>query len=140
MRQAGRAITVRLACIDAPETAQSPWGQAARRYLQQRRPIGREVSSVVHTTDRYGRTVAEVIAEININLVLVEDGHVFAYRQYLSGCAAKEDLDAEDQAIHPCHRLPKRVGPRAACAHPCTCRFSFCSSCQARSRSSRVMR
>lgn len=23
----GRAITIRLACIDAPETAQSPWGQ-----------------------------------------------------------------------------------------------------------------
>jgi hypothetical protein len=22
----GRAITIRLACIDAPETAQSPWG------------------------------------------------------------------------------------------------------------------
>ena len=26
VRQAGRALTVRLACIDAPETAQSPWG------------------------------------------------------------------------------------------------------------------
>ena len=25
VRQGGRAITVRLACIDAPETAQSPW-------------------------------------------------------------------------------------------------------------------
>jgi hypothetical protein len=26
----GRAITIRLACIDAPETAQSPWGQQSR--------------------------------------------------------------------------------------------------------------
>ena len=26
VRQAGQALTVRLACIDAPETAQSPWG------------------------------------------------------------------------------------------------------------------
>ena len=34
VRQAGRALTVRLACIDAPETAQSPWGHQARRYLQ----------------------------------------------------------------------------------------------------------
>ncbi len=26
----GRSITIRLACIDAPETAQSPWGQQSR--------------------------------------------------------------------------------------------------------------
>ena len=98
VRQGGRAITVRLACIDAPETAQSPWGQQARRYLQQRLPIGREVSLEVKTTDRYGRTVAEVISEINLNLAMVEDGQAFAYRRYLSGCDAKEYLDAEYRA------------------------------------------
>jgi len=42
--------------------------------------------------------VAEVIDEININLVMVEDGQAFAYRQYLSGCDAKEYLDAEFRA------------------------------------------
>ena len=42
--------------------------------------------------------MAEVISEININLVLVEDGQAFAYRQYLSGCEAKEYLDAEYRA------------------------------------------
>ncbi len=98
VRQADRAITVRLACIDAPETAQSPWGQQARSYLQQRLPIGREVILNVKTTDRYGRTVAEVIAGININLVLVEDGQAFAYRQYLAGCNAREYMDAEFRA------------------------------------------
>jgi len=98
VRQAGRALTVRLACIDAPETAQSPWGQQARRYLQQRLPIGREVTLEVKTTDRYGRTVAEVISDINLNLVMVEDGQAFAYRQYLGGCDAKEYLDAEVRA------------------------------------------
>ena len=98
VRQGGRAITVRLACIDAPEVAQSPWGQAARRSLQHRLPIGREVSLVVHTTDRYGRTVAEVIAAVNVNLVLVADGQAFAYRRYLGGCDAKAYLDAEDRA------------------------------------------
>ena len=98
VRQSGRAVTVRLACIDAPETAQSPYGQQARNYLQQRLPVGREVSLEVKTTDRYGRSVAEVISEININLVLVEDGQAFAYRQYLSGCNAKEYLDAEYRA------------------------------------------
>ena len=98
VRQSGQAVTVRLACIDAPETAQSPHGKQARSYLQQRLPVGREVSLEVKTTDRYGRSVAEVISDININLVLVEDGQAFAYRQYLSGCDAKEYLDAEYRA------------------------------------------
>jgi len=98
VRQAGRTLTVRLACIDAPEIAQSPWGQQARRYLQQRLPIGREVTLEVKTTDRYGRTVAEVISDINLNLALVEDGQAFAYRQYLGGCNAREYLDAEYRA------------------------------------------
>jgi len=98
VRQGGRAITVRLACIDAPETAQSPYGQQARNDLQQRLPISREVSLDVKTTDRYGRTVAEVISDININLALVEDGQAFVYRQYLSGCDAREYLDAEYRA------------------------------------------
>ena len=98
VRQAGKALTVRLACIDAPETAQGPYGQQARAYLQQRLPIGREVTLVIKTIDRYGRTVAEVISEININLVMVEDGQAFAYRQYLGGCDAKEYLDAEFRA------------------------------------------
>ena len=98
VRQGGRAITVRLACIDAPETAQRPYGQLARSYLQQRLPVGREVNLDVKTTDRYGRSVAEVISDININLAMVEDGQAFAYRQYLGGCDAKEYLDAEYRA------------------------------------------
>ena len=94
----GRSITIRLACIDAPETAQSPWGQQSSAYLMQRLPRGREVTIQPHTTDRYGRTVAEVISDINVNLVMVEDGQAFAYRRYLSGCDAKEYLDAEFRA------------------------------------------
>ena len=98
VRQGGRTITVRLACIDAPETAQSPYGQQARRYLQQLLPVGATVTLNEKTRDRYGRTVAEVISDININLAMVEDGHAFAYRQYLGGCDAKEYLDAEYRA------------------------------------------
>ncbi len=94
----GLPITIRLACIDAPEMAQSPYGQQSRSDLQTRLAKGREVTIIPHTTDRYGRTVAEVISDININLVLVEDGQAFAYRQYLSGCEAKEYLDAEYRA------------------------------------------
>ncbi|MEX1316975.1 MAG: thermonuclease family protein [Synechococcaceae cyanobacterium] len=94
VRQAGRAITVRLACIDAPEMAQRPHGQRARDYLRTRLPIGARVRLDVKTTDRYGRTVAEVIGDINIGLAMVEDSQAFAYRQYLSGCDAREYLDA----------------------------------------------
>jgi endonuclease YncB( thermonuclease family) len=98
VRQTGRAITVRLACIDAPETAQSPYGAQSRRTLQQRLPVGQRVNLAIKTTDRYGRAVAEVISGVNINLALVEDGQAFAYRKYLRGCNAKEYLDAEARA------------------------------------------
>ena len=80
VRQGGRAITVRLACIDAPETAQRPYGQQARSTLQQRLPIGREVTLEIKTTDRYGRSVAEVFSDININLAMVEDGQAYPLR------------------------------------------------------------
>ena len=98
VRQAGKALTVRLACIDAPETVQTPYGQLARMYLQQRLQIGRQVSLNIKTTDRYGRSLAEVFSGVNINLALVEDGKAFAYRQYLSGCDAKAYLEAEERA------------------------------------------
>ena len=98
VRQGNMAFTVRLACIDAPETAQSPYGVAARRYLQQRLRIGQQVTIQPKTIDRYGRTVAEVISDININLVMVEDGQAFAYRRYLAACDAREYLEAEYRA------------------------------------------
>lgn len=98
VRMNGKPITVRLACIDAPETAQRPYGQQARSYLQQRLPLGSTVTLEQKTTDRYGRLVAEVFNGININLAMVEDGQAFVYRQYLSGCDAKEYLDAEFRA------------------------------------------
>ncbi|WP_411875910.1 thermonuclease family protein, partial [Vulcanococcus limneticus] len=92
VRQAGRLVTVRLACIDAPEMAQAPYGAQARRYLQTRLPIGSSVRLIPQTTDRYGRTVAEVIGGVSLNLALVEDGLAFAYRQYLSSCNSREYL------------------------------------------------
>jgi len=98
VREGDRTLTVRLACIDAPESAQSPYGVAARRYLQQRLRGGQEVMLQPKTIDRYGRIVAEVISDININLVMVEDGLAFAYRRYLAACDAKEYLEAEFRA------------------------------------------
>jgi endonuclease YncB( thermonuclease family) len=90
--------TIRLACIDAPEMAQVPYGDQARRYLQIRLPLQRQVTIHPLYTDRYGRTVAEVIGDINLNLALVEDGQAFVYPKYLGQCDAREYLDAEYRA------------------------------------------
>jgi endonuclease YncB( thermonuclease family) len=50
------------------------------------------------TTDRYGRLVAEVFSDRNINLAMVEDGQAFAYRKYLQECDANRYLDEEGRA------------------------------------------
>ena len=80
-------IKVRLACIDAPETSQTPYGMEARKALQGLLPIGSEVTLKTKATDRYGRSVAEVIkGSTNINQSLVGSGNAFVYWQYISGC------------------------------------------------------
>jgi len=80
-------IKVRLACIDAPETSQSPYGMEARRALQGLLPIGSQVTLRTKATDRYGRSVAEVHkGSTNINQSLVGSGDAFVYWQYISGC------------------------------------------------------
>ncbi|MEI6829387.1 MAG: thermonuclease family protein [Synechococcaceae cyanobacterium ELA445] len=94
----GHKLTIRLACIDAPEMAQAPYGAQSRAYLQSRLRIGSPVTLLPQTVDRYGRTVAEVITDTNLNLAMVEDSQAFAYRQYLKQCNAKEYLDAEYRA------------------------------------------
>lgn len=98
VQQGGKRTTIRLACIDAPEMAQTPDGANARSYLQSRLRLGSSVTLRPQTVDRFGRTVAEVIGEVNLNLALVEDGMAFAYRKYLGQCDGKEYVDAEYRA------------------------------------------
>lgn len=74
----GRRVTVRLACIDAPETAQAPYGGKARSALQALAPVGASVTIQGSKKDRYGRTVAEVFGDsTNFNLELVRRGNAF---------------------------------------------------------------
>jgi endonuclease YncB( thermonuclease family) len=96
----GKKVTIRVACIDAPEMAQSPYGLQARKALQELLPVGSTVALKVQTTDRYGRTVAEVFAANgrNAGLTLVQQGHAFAYRQYLKQCDEWAYLDREKLA------------------------------------------
>ncbi len=97
----GQRITVRLACIDAPEMAQAPYGTAASQRLKQLLPVGQMVTLKVVDTDRYGRQVAEVYKDsVPINLQMVREGHAVVYRQYLSGCPGLQSqlIQAENQA------------------------------------------
>ena len=98
VRRGEQLWTIRLACIDAPEMAQAPYGEQARSYLQTRLRPEQEVTIHPFSSDRYGRTVAEVIGEINLNLALVEVGEAFVYPKYLGQCDAHEYLEAEYRA------------------------------------------
>jgi len=91
--------TVRLACIDAPETSQAPYGNDARQALQAELPIGTEVGLRPKATDRYGRTVAEVLkGTTNINQALVQSGVAFVYWQYIEGCDRETYSRLENEA------------------------------------------
>ena len=97
--EGSRRITVRLACIDAPESSQRPWGVRSTAFLKQLTPVGSEVTLRVQTTDRYGRTVAELLnLGGNVNQLMVGAGQAFAYRRYLGQCNAQRYLQLEAEA------------------------------------------
>lgn len=80
----GKAEKVRLAGIDCPESKQ-PFGQAAKRFVLDI-AAQKTVTVLVETTDRYGRTVGEVILPDgrNLNQELVRAGYAWWYRKYSS--------------------------------------------------------
>ena len=99
VRDGSRLLTIRLACIDAPEIAQKPYGARAREALQKLAPVGSEVALEVQTTDRYGRSVAEVFrGGENLNLAMARQGAAFAFRKYLGQCNSLRYLSAESEA------------------------------------------
>ena len=86
VRKAGQTITIRLACIDAPESSQKPHGAQASQALKALVPIGSGIDLRIKTTDRYGRSIAEITrAGRNINQALVASGAAFVYWQYIQG-------------------------------------------------------
>jgi endonuclease YncB( thermonuclease family) len=94
-----KRVTIRLACIDAPETAQTPYGMASRQQLQALAPVGAVVSIQTKTTDRYGRTVAEIFRNgRSVNQAMVSTGEAFVYWQYISGCDRNTYARLEQQA------------------------------------------
>ena len=94
----GQKLKVRLACIVAPESAQTPFGVASRNQLKALLPVGSTVSLRVQAVDRYGRRVAELIGKGIVNLAMVQSGQAFVYRQDLGRCDRQSYLAAERQA------------------------------------------
>jgi micrococcal nuclease len=94
----GEVVTVRVACIDAPETAQGEPGAVATQTLKALLAAG-SLQLRPQTVDRYGRTVAEVLAGgRNVGLEMVRRGDAFVYYQYLRDCDENAYLAAEAQA------------------------------------------
>jgi endonuclease YncB( thermonuclease family) len=94
----GQVVTVRVACIDAPETAQGDPGAVATQTLRALLAAG-SLQLRPQTVDRYGRTVAEVLAGgRNVGLEMVRRGDAFVYYQYLRGCDENAYLAAEAHA------------------------------------------
>ena len=92
-------LTIRLGCIDAPESDQEPFGSQSATRLSQLLPVGQAINLKEKGRDRYGRTVAEIFVDgQSINLAMVAEGQAVAYRDYLSGCNKDQYLQAEESA------------------------------------------
>lgn len=78
----GDILRIRLAGIDAPETAQ-PWGLEAKEYLMRLLPKGSRFQIEPAGTDRYGRVIARItLAGEDINAQMIRSGNAWVYRAY----------------------------------------------------------
>ena len=90
---------VRLACIDAPEDSQ-PQGRLSTVTLNAFIPVGTGIELNEVDTDRYGRSVSEVLKNgVNVNLSMLKKGQAVVYHRYLSNCPnGSAYIDAENAA------------------------------------------
>jgi len=88
-------MKVRLAEIDAPEK-KHPFGSRAKEALSNL-TFQKEVSVHLVKQDRYGRSLAHVVADgRNINFAMVEQGFAWCYDQYLKDVACyQKQTDAQ---------------------------------------------
>ncbi|MFM5888344.1 MAG: thermonuclease family protein [Dolichospermum sp.] len=112
-----KKVTIRLACIDAPEMKQTPWGKQSADRLKQLLPVGQSIKLRTVATDKYKRTVGEIyIGNTSINLTIVQEGQAVVYKEYLSGCNDTQDKFLELENIAKTKKLgfwnqPKPVMP-----------------------------
>jgi endonuclease YncB( thermonuclease family) len=87
-------IRIRLAQIDAPESAQ-PYGKKSKAALSEL-AFGKTARVEVVAVDRYGRTVGEVyVGGLHVNSEMVRSGHAWAYTVY---SRSLEIIAFEDEA------------------------------------------
>ncbi|MBD1804078.1 thermonuclease family protein [Microcoleus sp. FACHB-SPT15] len=101
VQRGDETTTVRLACIDTPESGQVPWGQQATNRLKQLLPVGQAVQVRPVDVDQYKRTVGELFMDNqSVNLTMVREGQAVVYTEYLNGCSETKDqyLQAEAEA------------------------------------------
>lgn len=110
----GKSISVRFACVDAPEVphkaeerksrklvdkSQFKWGeQAQQRVKQLVKQGGDRVNLTVTDTDQYGRKISEVRLPDGtfIQQVLVVEGLAQVYRPYLKNCPSAAIVEAAE--------------------------------------------
>jgi hypothetical protein len=113
----GKKLTVRFACIDAPEIPHSQtekrskitqdvnqftWGVKAKTRVEELiKQTDNHVKLNITDSDRYGRKIAEVRLKDGTFLqqVLLKEGLAKVYRQYLNKCPSRNIVqEAEAQA------------------------------------------
>ena len=110
----GKNISVRFACVDAPEVphtveerksrklvdkTQFKWGEKAQQRVQQLvKQGGDRVNLTVTDTDQYGRKISEVRLRDGtfIQQVLVAEGLAQVYRSYLKNCPSAAIVQAAE--------------------------------------------
>jgi micrococcal nuclease len=98
-------VTIRVACIDAPETNQV-FGPEASQRLRQLLTPGQRVTVRAVERDRYDRTVAEIYSNgQSIGLQMVQEGYAVVYEQYLGACAATANQYRQAEAAARAARL-----------------------------------
>lgn len=96
---ADKQVKVRMACIDAPEKKQAPWGSLATATLKSKIAPNDIVFLQIQNQDRYGRLVSEVFDDgKSVNLDLVRNGIVVVYHEYLQKCDKDAYVEAENAA------------------------------------------
>lgn len=110
MTPEGTKLRVRLAWIDAPETAKpqipgQPYGREAAEYLRSL-VLGQTVTVHIVDTDRYRRMVAIITCQdVNINEAMIAAGMAEAYREYLVEPYKTKYLAAEGRARQGQHGI-----------------------------------
>jgi micrococcal nuclease len=118
----GKNVTVRFACVDAPEIAhtnkekqskrtsdrnQFTWGVKAQERVQQLvQQGGDRVTLNITDSDRYGRKIAEVRLQNGtfVQQILLQEGLAKVYRPYLNKCPSKDlvqqaEAEAKEQRV-----------------------------------------